>query len=128
MKQGGIPIKNQEPKIVVTGDICINTLMWSVLPQGHEGSNWENNTNLHRISKPGESLLLAEMTALATGKQIASPSMPEDIGPYADRFLHSFVEIEPFPFSADRKEDKVYRVSRFMGSLAQQAGIRPCSR
>ncbi|MEA4933656.1 MAG: Ryanodine receptor Ryr [Lawsonibacter sp.] len=115
-------IKNQEPKIVVTGDICINTLMWSVLPQGHEGLTWENNTNLHSISKPGESLLLAEMTALATGKQIISPSITKNIGPYTDRFLHSFVEIEPFPSSTDRKKAKVYRVGRFMGLAGTASG------
>ena len=96
--------------------------MWSVLPQGHEGLNWKNRTNLHSISKPGESLLLAEMTALATGKQIISPSIPKGIGPYTDRFLHSFVEIEPFPSSADRKKEKVYRVGRFMGFAGTASG------
>lgn len=115
-------IKNQDPKIVVTGDICINTLMWSVFPQGHEGLTWENNTNLHSISKPGESLLLAEMTALATGKQIISPSIPKGIDSYTNRFLHSFVEIEPFPFAADREKAKVYRVSRFMGLSGTASG------
>ena len=96
--------------------------MWSVLPQGHEGLNWENNANLHSISKPGESLLLAEMTALATGKQIISPSIPKGIGPYTDRFLHSFVEIEPFPYSADKKKSKVYRVNLFMGFSGTVSG------
>lgn len=107
-------MKNKDPKIVVTGDICINTLMWSAFSQEHNSLNWQNN-NLHSISKPGESLLLVEMTYLATGKQIISPSISEDIGSFANRFLHSFVEIEPFPSSAGSKESKVYRVSRFMG-------------
>ena len=60
-------------------------------------------------------MLLAEMTALATGKLITSPSIPEDIGPYTNRFIHSFVEIEPFPSSYDRRDSTVYRVSRFIG-------------
>lgn len=108
-------MKNQNPEIVVTGDICINTLMWSVFPQEHEGFNWQNNVNLRSLSKPGESLLLAEMTAQATGKQIISPSVPSDTGPYTNQFLHSFVEIAPFPSCAGRRDSLIYRVSRFIG-------------
>lgn len=108
-------MKNQDPKIVVTGDICINMLMWSTFPQKHDSLDWQSNLNLHSISKTGGSLLLAEMTALATGNQIVSPAIPEDISPYTNRFLHSFVELEFFPSSSDSKKSTVYRVSRFMG-------------
>lgn len=115
-----INIKNQDTKILVTGDICINTLLWSTSPQENDGLNRQNN-NLHSISKPGEALLLAEMTTLATGKQIISPSIPKDIGSFTNQFLHSFVEIEPFPSSAGSKEAKVYRVSRFMGFAGKES-------
>ncbi len=84
------------------------------MPQDHDGLNWQNNT-LYSISKPGGSLLLAEMTALGIGKQIITPSFPENIGPFTNRFLHSFVELEPYPSSVESKGSKVYRIRRFMG-------------
>lgn len=104
----------QETKIVVTGDTCINTLMWTANPQEYGDLTWQKNT-LHTTSKPGEALLLAEMTAMATGSRIIAPSVPKGIGYLNNRFLHSFAEIAPFPVAADSKEATVYRIAKLMG-------------
>ena len=114
----------QKPKIVVTGDVCINTLMWSVFPQEYDGLDWQTNINLKSIYKPGESLLLAEMTALTTGCPVVAPAVPAEVGPYTNRFMHSFVELEPFPSSAGKNAAKIYRVSKFMG-FAGTASEKP---
>ena len=60
-------------------------------------------------------MLLAEMTAMATGKQMITPSIPKGLGHLTNRFLHSFAKIAPFPPAADSKDGTVYRIDKFMG-------------
>lgn len=102
-------------KIVVTGDICFNTLLWSTAPQEQDGLSWQSQLSLHSMTMPGEALLLAEMTAMATGKKVISPSAPMVCGPQNDLFLRSYVEIELFPAKVGSKRNKLYRVKNFMG-------------
>jgi hypothetical protein len=111
------PINIQETKIVVTGDICINTLVWNASPKGNENYNWQKNT-LYTMAKQGDALLLAEMTAMATGKPVIAPNIPKGRSHFSSRFLHSFTKIAPFPASAEtanNKEATIYRINQLMG-------------
>ncbi|MDW8802394.1 RyR domain-containing protein [Clostridium sp. A1-XYC3] len=103
-------------KIVVSGDICINSLQWVTEPQNSRGLNWQNHLNVHSVLKPGESLLLAKLVALATGASIHSPKIDDIELNISKDFLRSIAELEPFPMSADKKKNKkVYRIKRFLG-------------
>jgi hypothetical protein len=105
-------------KIVVTGDICINTLLWSASPGSAAVYNWQSHNSVRTLTKPGEALLLAEMVSLSTKEPVATPSIPVDIS-YAERFLRSFAELEAYP---DNMDSKKYRVSRFLGFSASTSG------
>ncbi len=96
--------------------------MWKLSPKQHKELNWQNSINLHSISSWGEALLLAKMASLATGKQIIFPSVPADANLYSNRFLRSFIEIEPFAISNDQADLQAYRVSKFMGFSSTASG------
>ncbi|WP_411682287.1 RyR domain-containing protein [Clostridium thailandense] len=107
---------NKSLKIVVTGDICINSLQWVTEPQNNKGLNWQSHLNVHNVLKSGESLLLAKLVALATEASIYSPKIDDIEANLSKDFLRSTAELELFPVSADeKKNDKVYRVKRFLG-------------
>ncbi|MCC5908915.1 MAG: Ryanodine receptor Ryr [Clostridiaceae bacterium] len=109
---------NRNIKIVVTGDICINSLQWITYPQNTEGFNWETHLNVHNILKPGESLLLSELVALSTNACILAPKL-QDIELTVSQvreFLRSTAELNLFPkYNNVTSKEKVYRVSRFLG-------------
>lgn len=91
--------------------------MWNAKSPEQGDFNWQKNT-LYTISKPGDALLLAEMTAMATGKQMIAPDIPKGRTHFTSRFLHSFTKIAPFPATpdaADSKEAAVYRIDQLMG-------------
>ena len=71
-------MEKQKIKIIVTGDICINVLLWNILPQEEKKLNWENGIHLHQLSVPGAAFLLAKMIALATDQKIISPVLPKE--------------------------------------------------
>ena len=66
-KKGVITVECTNFKIVVSGDICINSLYWITDPQNNKGLNWQNNLNMHSVLLPGEALLLAKFLTLAIG-------------------------------------------------------------
>lgn len=107
---------NKDIKIVVTGDICINSLQWITYPQNSEGFNWQTHLNMHSILKPGESLLLSELVSLSTGACVLSPKIDDIEQTLTREFLRSTAELSLFSKYTDgRSKDKVYRVSRFLG-------------
>ncbi|WP_053955433.1 RyR domain-containing protein [Inediibacterium massiliense] len=109
--------------IVVSGDICINSLRWITYPQNNDGLNWQTYLNMHTILKPGESLLLSKLVALATGVSVRSPKIKDIELDVPKGFLLSNATIELFPVSADEKDkDQVYRVKDFMGFTGPSAG------
>ena len=112
-----------EFKIVVSGDICINSFYWITDPQNNKGLNWQNNLNMHSVLMPGEALLLTKFVALATGSCILSPEI-EDLESVAlKEFIRATAEIERFPIFPDNKNnEKVYRVKRFLGFAGPSAG------
>lgn len=71
-------MKNENTKIVVSGDICVNFVQRILYPQSDTGLNWEINLNMHSTVKPGEALLLSKFVSLSTGASVLSPQM-EDI-------------------------------------------------
>ncbi len=103
-------------KIVVSGDICINSLQWITEPQNNKGLNWESQQNVHSILKSGESLLLAKLVALSTEASVCSPKIDDVEANLSKEFLRSIVELDLFPLSTEEKNSgKVYRVKRFLG-------------
>ena len=111
-------------KIVVSGDICINSLYWITDPQNKKGLNWQNNLNIHNVLLPGEALLLAQFLTLATGSCILSPQINDFKNIELNDFITAAVEVERFPaFSKKNNTEKVYRVKRFLGFSGPSSGI-----
>jgi hypothetical protein len=71
-------MENRNNTIVVSGDICINTLLWTTYPQNQKGWNWQTHVNMHSISMPGESMLLAKLISLAIDQPVLSPDMQNE--------------------------------------------------
>lgn len=116
-------MQNNSFKIVVSGDICINSLYWITDPQNNTGLNWQNNLNVHTVFMPGEALLLAKLVTLATNSCVLSPQIQELESIPAKEFLQGIVEVELFPVAPTRKNtDKVYRVKRFLGFTGPSTG------
>lgn len=112
-----------EFKIVVSGDICINSLYWITDPQNNKGLNWQNNLNMHSVLLPGEALLLIKLVTLATGSCILSPMIQDLESVTLKEFIRAVAELEPFPvFSTQKNNDKVYRVKRFLGFSGPSSG------
>lgn len=111
-------------KIVVSGDICINSLYWITDPQNKKGLNWQNNLTMHRVSFPGEALLLAQFITLAIDSCILSPRLQEVAATELNDFITATAEAELFPvFANGENTGKVYRVKRFLGFTGPASGI-----
>ncbi len=117
-------MENRNNTIVVSGDICINTLLWTSYPQKQKGWNWQTHVNMCSISMPGESMLLAKLISLAIDQPVLSPDMQNKESINSDEFLHSTAEIEPFPRIPGGKDtSKVYRISRYLGFTGTSSGL-----
>ncbi|MEW9124733.1 MAG: RyR domain-containing protein [Thermotaleaceae bacterium] len=117
-------MENRDIKIVVTGDICINSLQWITQPQNTGQLNWQNHLNMHNILRPGESLLLSELVALSTKAFVLSPKIEDMDFMLSKEFLRSTAELSLFPKYADlRNKEKVYRVNRFLGFTGPSSGM-----
>lgn len=115
---------NKKFKIVVTGDVCINSLQWITEPQNNRGLNWQTHLNVHSILKSGESLLLAKLVALAVEADIYSPKIDDIEANLSKDFLRSIAELDLFSKYPDEKTDeKVYRVKRFLGFTTPNGNI-----
>lgn len=111
-------------KIVVSGDICINSLYWITDPQNTKGFNWQNSLNMHSVLLPGEALLLAKLVTLATDACIVSPQIQDIESVASKEYLRAVAEAELCPVFATKEEnDKVYRVKRFLGFSGPSSGI-----
>jgi len=111
-------------KIVVSGDICINSLYWITDPQNNKGLNWQNNLNMHSVLIPGEALLLAKFLTLAIGSHILSPQIQDFQSIVLKEFISASAEVALFPVYNNKKnDDKVYRVKNFLGFSGPSTGI-----
>nr|WP_092074168.1 RyR domain-containing protein [Dendrosporobacter quercicolus]NSL47709.1 Ryanodine receptor Ryr [Dendrosporobacter quercicolus DSM 1736]SDM79967.1 RyR domain-containing protein [Dendrosporobacter quercicolus] len=109
--------------IVVTGDICINRLLWITDPQNAKGLNWQTHENIHSALLPGEALLLTKLVALSTRAAILAPQITDMPDVSLTEFLSSTAELGLFPETADKpKGNKKYRVSRFLGFTGPATG------
>jgi hypothetical protein len=116
-------MENKNMKIVVSGDICVNLLQWTTYPQNNIGLNWKTHLNMHSTLKPGEALLLSNFVSLATGVTVLSPQMQDIELILPGEFLSSTSELELFPMYDDKKNNKVYRIKRFMGFAGPVSGM-----
>jgi hypothetical protein len=115
-------MKNDKLKIVVTGDICINTLTWTTYPENSEGYNWQGHVNVNTMSMPGESMLLARMISMSTGREVNSPHMSDEECRFSEKYLRSFVELGLFNSSSTEKSENVYRIGKFLGFKGTESG------
>jgi hypothetical protein len=92
-------MENKKTKIVVSGDICVNSLQWITYPQNNMRLNWQTHLNMHSTIRNGEALLLSKLVALSTGESVLSPNL-EDIELIIPReFLNSTLELEILEFT-----------------------------
>lgn len=116
-------MSNQAFSIVVSGDICINSLYWVTAPPNSNGLNWQTHLNVQSIALPGEALLLARLVALATKLEIRSPQEPDLDTVSSKEFLQSMAEIDLFPSMPHQKiSNKVYRLKRLLGFVGPATG------
>lgn len=109
-------MEDKDFKIVVSGDVCINSLLWKTPPLHTKDLSWQHFPRVHHSLRTGEALLLTKLVALSTGATILSPKM-QDSNIYTEKeILLSSVEIDQFPTTANIKnKHKVYRVKDFSG-------------
>ncbi|MDF2700003.1 MAG: RyR domain protein [Haloplasmataceae bacterium] len=109
-------------KIVISGDICINMLLWRSQERYNNGLSWNHYPYVHRDFKSGNALLLSKLVALSTGVKVLSPQIQDIEKCLHDEVLFSTVELEQFSMTSDN-ENKVYRVSQFLGFTGPLNGI-----
>lgn len=109
---------NKNIKIVVTGDIVLQTLQWTTIGTNAGTLNWQAYPQVHRCVKLGEDFLLSRLVALSTNATVLSPKieyMNQDI---LNDALISSVELELFTENnLKNNKDKVYRISQYQGYI-----------
>ncbi|HVJ50302.1 RyR domain-containing protein [Desulfitobacterium sp.] len=117
---------NKNLRIVVSGDICNNSLIWKTHPQCIQGLSWQDYPLVHHLIKPGEALLLSKLVALSTGATVLSPQIEDFEGCSPKDVLLSSVDLALFPLTAEEKDPhKVYRVKDYLGFTGPTSGILP---
>lgn len=116
-------MKKNNLKIVVSGDVCINSLTWRTFNKCTKGQKWEHYPNVHSVIKAGDALLLAKLIGFASGISVISPQIPEIKEDLRKELLLSSSKLELFPVSSDEKDNnKVYRIKKFLGYSAPPSG------
>ena len=114
-------------KFVVAGDVCIDWLAFTVPVEvvGRVPLNWELYTSTRMIACPGGALLLSRMVKAASGAEVVSHRLDRLKVIPPEKVIHSLIELDRFPYSADKKDEKnlVYRVSRFGGFAGPPKGV-----
>ncbi|TRZ54057.1 ATP-binding protein, partial [bacterium] len=111
-------MKRTERSIVVTGDVTIDWMQWSVKAQddlaegGRSSRNWELYPGTKMAARPGGALLLARFVREASKLPVLSPNLEkiESIPP--SEIIHSLVSLGEFAAPANQKDEKksFYRV------------------
>ena len=116
-------MSSKHPIIIITGDICIDWLQFP-LKAKDTGLNWELQPGLNMITKPGGALFLSEIIQKSTKALVLSPELKDIEKTQPEKFLHSNVELDIFPYSCDQKEKNkpVYRIKRFLGYTGPAIG------
>ena len=107
---------NKGQRIIVTGDVCINSLVWQNKSSIDSTLNYNLYPKVCKRYEVGGALLLAKLVAEETEIQVASPEI-EDISLYLnDNVLVSVSYLKKYPLN-DKKQNKheVYRVEEYEG-------------
>jgi len=117
-------MESKNVKIVVSGDICINVLLWRTYHQCIKGLSWKNYPEVHRSFKTGGALLLSKLIALSTDASIISPQV-QNIDVFStEEILISTAELELLTKTNDEKDNnKVYRIKDFLGFTGPTSDI-----
>lgn len=111
-------------KIVVSGDITINSLLWRTYPQFAKGLHWEHYPHVHNELTIGGALLLSKLVALATGTSVLSPQLDDNCGCLSEELIKSTIELGLCPKTSKKNEqNQVYRVEQFLGFTGPTAGL-----
>lgn len=108
-------MEDKDLKIVVSGDICANSLLWRTLPLPTKELSWQYFPRVHNRLVTGEALLLAKLVALSTEASILSPKIQDTNISTEKEVLLSSVELDQFPATAKKNKHKVYRIKDFLG-------------
>lgn len=107
---------NKNIKIVVTGDIAVQTLQWRTSDAGTRTYNWQSYPQIHTSIKLGEDFLLSKLVALSTDATILSPKINLSHKNLLEDALISTVELERFPKINEKfNKHKVYRINQYLG-------------
>ena len=66
----GVLMGNKNLKIVVSGDICGNMLLWRTHSDPAKTFGWQHYPSVYKSIKTGEALFLSKLVALSTGASI----------------------------------------------------------
>lgn len=117
-------MENKNLKIVVSGDVCINVLLWRTHHQCTEGLSWHQYPEVHKNYKIGGALLLSKLISLSTGIHILSPQIQNTDVLLQEDILTSTAELELLAKTNDERDhDKTYRVKDFLGFTGPTSGI-----
>ncbi|MTI79533.1 MAG: Ryanodine receptor Ryr [Firmicutes bacterium] len=107
---------SKDIKIVVSGDVCVNLLLWRTDQQCTKGLSWRYYPYVHSVYKNNDAMLLSELVTLSTGASVLSPQIKDNEGNLHEDVLLSTVELKSLPInSVENNNRKVYRVNQFLG-------------
>ena len=114
---------NQNPKIVVSGDICVNSLQWSSGSGGDHLFNYNAYPRIHKRFVGGGALLLAKLISMASGVKVIAPDTENVTSCLPDDVLVSIGELGEFPLiDKQNQKEKVYRIDKFIGYTIEEKG------
>ena len=114
---------NQNPKIVVAGDICVNSLQWSSGSGGDHLFNYNAYPRIHKRFVGGGALLLAKLISMASGVKVIAPDTENVTSCLPDDVLVSIGELGEFPLiDKQNQKEKVYRIDKFIGYTIEEKG------
>lgn len=102
--------------IVVSGDVCVNLLLWQITNEYINDLSWQHYPHLYDRLIEGEALLLAEFVSLSTGANVISPKIDYNDEHLPEGLLTSVMQLGLFsPASDEKYKNRVYRVKEFLG-------------
>lgn len=107
---------NKKAEIIVTGDVCVNLLVWQKRTNIDNTFNYNLYPKVCQRYEKGGALLLSKLIADATELEVASPEI-EGMNLYLnDNVLVSVANLKKFPLTNNKQnKDEVYRIDEFSG-------------
>lgn len=107
-------MNNQDIKIVVSGDVCINQLLWRTQLQNIRELNWGNYPYIQSIFSTGDALFLSDLISSSTGACVLSPNIENIEQSIKEGILLATTEVERFSVTLEDNK-KVFRIKQFLG-------------